>query len=287
MKYYLAGPMTGKPLYNFPAFKEAAQRWRDLGHFVVSPHQLTDDIWMAEHGRFFDPAVDKCEWGDPIVKKMIAEDLRQVMECDAVLVLDGWEESKGATLEVRLAKQCGMPVLRAGSDRHDGLAGIHLTDDYIDRVTLPGAIPEPPSEKPTNPKDAIGSDKVPLHLWPEVATVHGSLAMLDGALKYGRSNFRAIGVRSTIYYDACRRHLSAWFEGEDTAADSGVSHLGHALACIAILLDASAAGKLNDDRMVRGGYDVSLAELTPHVARLKEKYKDRNPRHYTIADGDV
>lgn len=138
--------------------------------------------------------------------------------------------------------------------------------------------------KPTNPKDAIGSNKLPMHLWPEAATVLGAMALLDGALKYGRSNFRAVGVKSSIYYDAARRHLNAWFEGEDVDPDSGLPHLGHALASIAILVDAQAANKLNDDRMVAGGYRALIDAMTPHVERLKAMHAGRDPKHYTIAD---
>lgn len=138
--------------------------------------------------------------------------------------------------------------------------------------------------KPTNPKDAIGSDKIPLHLWPETASILGSLALLDGALKYGRSNFRSIGVRASIYHDAARRHLIKWFEGENLDEDSGLPHLAHVLACVAILIDSEAAGKLNDDRMIKGGTVDLLKSMTPHVKRLKELYKDRSPHHYTIQD---
>lgn len=143
-----------------------------------------------------------------------------------------------------------------------------------------------PASKPTNPKDAIGSSKLPMHLWPETASMMGSLALLDGALKYGRSNYREIGVRASIYYDAARRHLAAWMEGEDHDPDSGVPHLGHALACIAIIVDAQAAGKLNDDRNVAGGYRALVTELTPHVARLQKQHAERKPKHYTIADSE-
>lgn len=129
--------MSGKPLYNFPAFKEAAWRWRNKGHFVISPHEITDTIWMDKFGRYFDPANDKVEWGDPVVKEMIAADLKAVTECDAVLVLDGWVNSKGATLEVRLAKQCGMPVYWAGVDEHDTTTGRLIDESFIDRATLP------------------------------------------------------------------------------------------------------------------------------------------------------
>lgn len=144
------------------------------------------------------------------------------------------------------------------------------------------------STKPTNPKDIIGSDKLPLHLWPTTATAMGCIGMLEGMGKYGRSNWRAAGVRSSIYVDACKRHLDAWFEGEEVAPDSGVSHLANALACIAIIIDARAAGKLVDDRAFNGaGYRRLVDELTPHVARLKAMHSDKNPHHYTIADNDA
>lgn len=144
-----------------------------------------------------------------------------------------------------------------------------------------------PETKPSNPKDLIGSNKIPFHLWPDTASALGALALMDGNLKYGRTNWRAAGVKTSVYYDALRRHMSAYFdEGEDDDPDSGLPHLGHAIACLAILIDAGAAGKLTDDRLIRGGYRKFINELTPHVTRLKEKHKDKSPRHYTIHDTD-
>ena len=143
-----------------------------------------------------------------------------------------------------------------------------------------------PTTKQTNPKDSIGSDKIPLHLWPTTATVLGSMALLDGGLKYGRSNFRAVGVRATIYIDAIQRHAFRWASGEDHDPDSGLSHLAHILAGVAILVDAQAAGKLNDDREIQGGLLKLIEEMTPHVKRLKEQHKDKSPKHYTIADNE-
>lgn len=138
------------------------------------------------------------------------------------------------------------------------------------------------SEKPTNPKDLIGSGKIPLHLWPTTATVMGSMGLLDGMLKYGRSNYRAIGVRASIYYDAASRHLNAWFEGEEVDPDSGLPHMAHALACLAIIVDAQAAGKLTDDRCTPGGYRALVDEMTGHVSRLKGMHAGKSPQHYTI-----
>lgn len=139
--------------------------------------------------------------------------------------------------------------------------------------------------KATNPKDRVGSSKLPLHLWPTTATALGSLGLLDGMLKYGRSNWRAAGIRWTIYYDAIMRHLQAIHEGENIDPDSGLPHMAHVLACAAIIVDADAVGMLQDDRQYNGvGYRVLIGDLTPEVERLKEKHADRDPRHYDIGD---
>lgn len=139
--------------------------------------------------------------------------------------------------------------------------------------------------KPINPKDLIGCDKVPIHLWPSTATLMGSIGMLNGMLKYGRANYRVVGIRASIYVDAAMRHLYAWFEGEECDPDDGVPHLAAALACIAIIVDAYAADKLEDDRAYPGGYKKLLGELTPHVRRLKELHAGKEPEHhYTIAN---
>jgi hypothetical protein len=152
-------------------------------------------------------------------------------------------------------------------------------------TTTEKRLPADDGTKPTNPKDAIGTNKLPLHLWPTTASALGCVALAEGMLKYGRTNWREAGVRASIYVDAAKRHLDAWFEGEQVAPDSGVPHLGNALACIAIIVDAQAAGKLIDDRAYNGaGYRALVEELTPIVAQLRAQHADKSPRHYTIAD---
>jgi hypothetical protein len=140
------------------------------------------------------------------------------------------------------------------------------------------------SLKETNPKQSIGDTKIPLHLWPETATILGALGLLDGERKYGRANFRAMGVRASTYVDACKRHLNAWFEGEDNDPDSGLPHFSHALACLAILVDSQVIGNMTDDRMYQTRYREFINSMTPHVKRLKELHKDKHPKHWTIQD---
>lgn len=137
-------------------------------------------------------------------------------------------------------------------------------------------------EKDTNPKSAFGSAKMNLHLWPMSATVLGSLGLLEGALKYGRCNWREKGAAASIYYDALLRHMALWFEGEDQDPKTGVPHLGNALACLAILVDSIAAGTFVDDRQFPGNFSNYLELNTPTVNELKELFKDRDPQHYTI-----
>ena len=104
----------------------------------------------------------------------------------------------------------------------------------------------------TNPKTRMGALKIPLHLVPPSAMHALAIAFEDGARKYKPFNWRRDEVSSTVYYAALLRHVSAWFDGEDVAKDSGIEHLHHAMACLAILIDAKSVGKLNDDRPTAG-----------------------------------
>lgn len=160
-----------------------------------------------------------------------------------------------------------------------------MSNELRNETSDPAAVGDP-TLKPSNPKDVIGSDKIPFHLWPEVASAMGALGLLDGALKYGRGNFREFGVRYTIYLDALRRHSNALAEGEDNDPDSQLHHLCHVLACAAILADAIANDTLTDDRNYnpRGGYRSMLNKLTAHVSRLKAHHAHRHPKHWTIQD---
>lgn len=99
-----------------------------------------------------------------------------------------------------------------------------------------------------NPKTAIGSSKPPLHFVPPIAFFHLGQAMQNGGEKYGPFNWRESEVSASVYYDAMMRHIAEWWDCGDKASDSGIHHFGHAMACMAIVLDAESIGKLNDDR---------------------------------------
>lgn len=108
-----------------------------------------------------------------------------------------------------------------------------------------------------------------------------ALALLDGALKYGRLNWRKERILTSEYVAAAKRHMDAYMECEAADPDSGLDHLYHAQATIGILIDARAHGAVIDDRNFvgdRSRYRDQVNELTPHVQRLREKHKDRNPK---------
>lgn len=137
--------------------------------------------------------------------------------------------------------------------------------------------------KDTNPKDAIGIRKAPISCLPVRVLWRVGLAMLEGALKYGRHNYRAAGVRASVYFDAVvNRHLFQWWEGEDIDAESKLSHIDKAIAGLMVLRDSMLEGNWVDDRPPRKPFD--MAELNAHAAMLMEQYADRAPRHYTIED---
>ena len=117
-----------------------------------------------------------------------------------------------------------------------------------------------------NPKTASGMTKVPLHLVPPSAEYFLALALADGARKYGPYNWREAAISTSVYVAACKRHIAAFWDGETLAPDSGVHHLAHAMACIALMLDAMSVGKLHDDRPPAG-----------NVSALHDTYAAKQP----------
>jgi len=94
-RIYVSGPMTGHADYNFPAFHAAAVRLREAGRAVVNP---------AENfgGRTDLPR-----------ETYLRADVILLAQCEAIAMLPGWQESRGAKLEYLLARELSMAVLDA------------------------------------------------------------------------------------------------------------------------------------------------------------------------------
>jgi hypothetical protein len=138
-------------------------------------------------------------------------------------------------------------------------------------------------KKDTNPKDAVGIKKAPLSVVPTQVIHEIGLGMLEGALKYGRHNYRVAGVRASVYYDATMRHLNSWWEGEDIDPASKLSHITKAMASLAVLRDAMLNDMVNDDRPPKvknlnwmEDYNKKVEELLVTYPEPVEPYTERN-----------
>lgn len=97
MRIYVAGPMSGLPEFNYPAFYTAAAALRRKGHDVLNPAD-----------------VDRLDTGTPRGQRTwhwyMRRTLRMVLEADAIALLPGWENSRGATLEHKVAEALGLNI---------------------------------------------------------------------------------------------------------------------------------------------------------------------------------
>ena len=87
MTVYVSGPMTGIKDYNAPAFEKAYFDLQSKDHFPVMPVPYVDGKTYQEYLR---------------------DDLKLLLDCDGIYMLDGWQESKGAKIEHMVALACGI-----------------------------------------------------------------------------------------------------------------------------------------------------------------------------------
>lgn len=135
--------------------------------------------------------------------------------------------------------------------------------------------------KETNPKDAVGCTKAPMHAVPPQVLLELGLGMYYGGFKYGDFNYRAAGVRASIYYDATLRHLFAWWEGEDLDPDSGLSHITMAMTSLAVLRDAMMNRMGADDRPPRINKGDVVAGASMRLMKLNHTLQ--NQGHEPVA----
>lgn len=95
MKLYISGGMTGYKEYNFPKFNEVAQNLRKQGYQVINPAELVK------------PPYDK-NWSE-----YLKIDIEELTKVDGIVVLEDWNKSKGATIEVYIGIVLDLPVFDA------------------------------------------------------------------------------------------------------------------------------------------------------------------------------
>lgn len=114
MRLYTAGPMTGRPQFNYPAFIAMAASLRAAGYEVVSPAELDDPddkaaALASPDGHMLNyTGQTRKTWGDFLARdvKLLADD-----GIEGIVVLPGWESSRGARLETFVGRaMCNLPV---------------------------------------------------------------------------------------------------------------------------------------------------------------------------------
>jgi len=139
--------------------------------------------------------------------------------------------------------------------------------------------------KKTNPKDAVGTKKPRFYSGlPANVTKEVTIGVMEGAMKYGRHNYRIAGVRASTYIDATIGHLLDYWEGQDIDPDSDLHHITKAIASLYVLRDAQMRNMCEDDRPPKSDVEGDKTRLQAIVNKLFEKYPNPVPAY---KEGDV
>jgi hypothetical protein len=214
-KAYIAGPMRGLPSFNFPAFFAVEAALAHTGVEFFNParndcemYGLDGDLdgglsagqWLIDNPQEFD------------LRGALAADMKFIAEeADAIILLPGWEGSKGAIAERALSDALGHEVLYWHPD-----TGQALSEPYGASSQAQDAIPGL-AEGEVRATSATGGqkgvkmaafDQISPQIEWEVAEHFGA-----GALKYDAHNFRR-GYPWSQSYSALRRHLADFWSGK-------------------------------------------------------------------------
>lgn len=116
--YYLAGPMSNLPKFNFPRFNELAEILRNAGCNICNPaefeHEIARFILASEEGsgrrlneQLLAAGLQSSTWAE-----CLKRDIRYVADdnCEGVIVMEGWEHSQGAQFETYVAYKLRKPI---------------------------------------------------------------------------------------------------------------------------------------------------------------------------------
>ncbi len=220
MKIYIAGPMRGLPLYNFPAFFKAAQTLRLQGHTVSNPAE-TDMALGLDPSK---PIDDPDQPGEFLnMREILRNDFRQVLDADAIVLLPGWETSTGATAERVVAHYSGRKIFVVDE------TGKCIPDDGISpHISFDGslaALPEPGA--PRLLWDRLGDDAAVKSVRLSLTQTGDQTAIVavdivdaeDGALIYDFGKLQlVVGTQQLIKLDA---EVAATEEPKQPTEDGG------------------------------------------------------------------
>ncbi len=183
--------MQGYKDYNAKSFNDMALNLRKLGYDVCNPI----DISVAHPGK--------------TREEYLKKDVAALTGCDSIVVLDNWDKSEGACLEVSIARSVKMPIYK-------------LVDNKLELMNDHGR------------KFDIGKARWELLPWKEVEEIVKVLNF--GALKYEVDNWKRVPNGRERYFGALIRHMVAYENGEQLDPETNLSHLSHAGCCLLFLI---------------------------------------------------
>jgi hypothetical protein len=95
---YIAGPMTGIKNFNAVSFDYTAEKLKEAGWLVTNPMDFQRHRLPNLEGICDD------------IKSIIIIDVALLISCEAIWMLPGWQQSKGATAEYHLAIWAGLDI---------------------------------------------------------------------------------------------------------------------------------------------------------------------------------
>ena len=218
MKVYIAGPMRGIKDFNFPEFDAVAEWIRTFGYEVFNPADRDREV----HGE----GVNTSATGDLkdiehtgfSLRDALGADLQWIAaHADAVCVLPGWENSKGAQAEVALARALGLEVWAWDPESFD--APLLLEVDASCEVAPTDEVRSVSSTGGEKGVKLARYDLIPTLPLEELAKHYGR-----GAGKYDDHNW-ARGYEWSKSYAAMQRHANAFWSGVDIDEETGSPHI--------------------------------------------------------------
>jgi len=107
-KIYIAGAMTGIKDFNFPSFDDARDWIVQCGGVAINPADIDRAFGFEGIGMSGDHS--ELGWSKSKLGDVIARDIKALSECDAIYLLEGWESSKGANIELAFALMIDLEV---------------------------------------------------------------------------------------------------------------------------------------------------------------------------------
>lgn len=224
---YIAGPMTGLPEFNFPAFREASQKYRDLGFTVVSPAELDEQADFDPTGLTGNENLALHGFS---LNTILARDLELVSGVDGLILLKGWEKSRGAAAEIALAAALDLWIIEDEFGGEPVPARVLMPSFGRTEDSLAGEVRTTSSTGAQKGVKPEAYALLPVEALAEVARHYGK-----GAEKYSAHNWRR-GYEWSKSYSALQRHANAFWSGEDIDVETGSHHMAgvvfHALSLI-------------------------------------------------------